>query len=338
MMKSFRHCLVIGAVASLAACATVPRDTAVELAKTGEAAATTLQTNLARSSNEAMLSEQFLAFSTTYDLCTATVDRCKPYQPSPDRLADRKAYQGHVARRIKAVASLRTAYQSFAKLAETDLRGDTEAKIGGMVGSLNRYVMPLGLSPLDLTAVVGPLAQQVGGIFADDRQAKQVRAANDALSAATRKMADALEREAFIYDSLGRDYADRRRDFNVRLLRAGLIEDSEVIKPLAEASGATLPDDLEARIKAKPALGKATEAVASLGTPGEDGSGKAVYAASANALRELANSHDRFAKLKSSDLDRLLIFIKEVDQAVTTLNGDTDNATEENGEASDAGE
>ena len=307
---------------SLSACATAPRSPAGTLASAGISASSSFGSQIRDTSAKLEYADVTEAFVSTWDACKK-LGTCFVSISSDANYNQRQELIRVIGLRSAALSGLGKAYSAMKAEADYDAKGDLSGATKDAVKGVNNFAAAVsaasGGAPLALLSE--PLAAAAGfgaGLFADQRQRKRLKAANQQIGAATKLLRDALEREAFIFDSLASYLGKKRTDARIALLEANLVSSSDILDPLAQNLNMKLVPTADAIVAKSVRTQTAVRATVETMSRGDIAKVRTNYMLAIAALDALVEGHAELANNKGvslADIDRLL---GELDSAIGT--------------------
>lgn len=232
----------IGLCAALIACASVPREQATQLAKSGATASDLAALEVRDLSGRLDRQAGLMAFTNTWETCTTPgATTCDPWTPSEANAEQTLKLIRAINLRANALTALGDAYRALEQEAAYDAEGAIEPVVGRLADSVNSYA---SLFRPEAGALIGaPISgviTQGAGLIARDRQRARLMAGSERIREAVALLRQALVREVSLYNTLSAQFADQEGAAVEALFEAGLIARAPILKPLADDLGVTL--------------------------------------------------------------------------------------------------
>lgn len=302
---------------SLVSCATAPRGPAGRLADAGIKATASFSSDTSALSNHVASGGITEAFIERWQLCKAQLASCGTSLPTDPNFQLRQDLAATVLLRAKALTALNQAYAALKQEAEYDARADMTGAVNEAVSGVNSFAtVAFRLANAPIPMDIGALVGVAGGIFGDQRQRGRILHVNAKLREITQRLHDALAAEATVFDRIADPIELRRAEALAALFDEGLIDGTELIKPMTESLGVTLASGSSAKIAASPALKAATSDLVRAEAQVETARVRARYRASLAALQALVIEHDNLAAKRSVSLAEVNRLLDEINAAL----------------------
>lgn len=240
--------LVIGLCAGMAACASVPREQARQLAQSGAAASDLAAKEVRDLSGRLDRQEEMMVFTATWETCAAQAANtpCDPVEQSGANAAEVDKLIRAINLRASALTALADAYRALEQEAAYDAEGATEAVVGRLTTSVNAYanLIQPGSGTL-ITAPVGAAVAQGAGLLARDRQRGRLRDGSARIRAAVGLLRQSLGGEVRLFNALSGAFAQQEGAAIEALYDAGLIARAPLLAPMATDLGVALTPGAE---------------------------------------------------------------------------------------------
>lgn len=313
--------IVAGVCAGMAGCASVPREQATQLAKSGAEVSDLAAQEVRDLSGRLDRQEELMAFTNTWETCIELAD---PSQCEPVDQSDANAQQvGTLIRainlRAEALTALADAYRALGQEAEYDAEGAMETVVGRLTTSVNAYADII--QPGSGTLVGAPLGQAISqgaGLLARDRQRARLHGGSARIRAAVGLLRRSLGGEVRLFNALSGGFAEQEGAAVEALYDAGLIERAPLLKPMADDLGVTLTPGTEQILATNPSARGA--AIAFLRGQANDRVRlqAARYDAILKTLAKLETAHGDFETLGGADIADLNRAIAEITALIPT--------------------
>ena len=300
----------------LAGCVTAPREPAARLADAG------MQATASFGSDTSALAAQVAnggvagTFVERWQLCTASPANCGLELPVDPNVMLRLDLAKIIQLRAAALAELNQAYAALKQEAEYDARTHMRGAVNEAVASTNGFAAAAfslaGMPSTQIPATVGNMVAFAGGLIADQRQKGRILAANAKLREVTQRLHDGLAAEAQVFDRIADPIAQRRTDTTLILYDEGLLDGSQLIKPMMDSLEMPVPPGIGAKMAASPALRAAVRDAVRAQRQLEAVRSRARYRASLSALQALVVEHDNLAQERSVSLTEVGRMLGEV--------------------------
>lgn len=309
-------------------CATVERERALTVAKSGETATKSLNTELSALSKSVTDLDLYDAFLETHNFCYSTDCQLKTGNQSFSK--QRQTYATHVAARTKALKDLNGAYAALRKDAENDDRAEAIKSFDKLGESINSYVGLLNISLIPEAAIT-PVKFAIG-VIASEKQKQRLDAANSGLAIATTTLNEALQKEHDINETVFDYVSEKTKPFETILSQSGLISYQKILEPLAKSKSINLVEDSEEVIRNNYKLKRSVDAIAAARTSDQAKQLKKAYLKAAQALTKMSDAHAAYNK-DSVTLDEIIRLSGEVETAADLIKNLIDGADETEAEA-----
>ena len=307
--------IIAGVCAGLAGCASVPRDQAADLAKSGAEASDLAAKEVRDLSGRLDRQEELMAFTNTWETCIELAD---PNQCEPADQSDANAQEvGKLIRAINlradALTALADAYRALGQEAQYDAAGAMEAVVGRLTTSVNAYadILQPGSGAL-ISAPLGSAVSQGAGLLAGDRQRTRLRNGSARIRDAVVLLRRSLGAEVRLFNALSGSFADQEGAAVEALYNAGLISRSPLLQPMAADLGVTLVPDAEQILASNPSARGATLAFLRGQANDRVRLQAARYDAILNTLAKLETAHTDFETVGAADIADLNRAIAEI--------------------------
>lgn len=244
-----REWLIVGGLClGLTACASVPRDQAAQLARSGAEASDLAAQEVRDLSGRLDRQEELMAFTTTWETCVELTDptQCEPVDQSDANAREVDKLIQAINLRARALTALADAYRALGQEAEYDAGGAMETVVGRLTTSVNAYADII--QPGSGTLISAPLGQAItrgAGVLAGDRQRARLRDGSARIRGAVGLLRRSLGAEVQLFNSLSGSFAEQEGATVEALYDAGLISRAPLLQPLAADLGVTLVFDAE---------------------------------------------------------------------------------------------
>lgn len=230
-----RHLLIATAIigTTLAGCAAVPKQAALNLAAAGDGATGAMRSSLIGLSDDVAGMPERRAVKMTLDKCRATLatpnpgggpPTCDPVRiPAANTTASLKLQQA-LTQRANAYAALGKAYEALAAEADYDARGDVETALGQLFDSTNALGATLGLEALPQVQIAERVGTRLAGLGAEQAQRRRLVEASAQIRRAVEALRKANTVEAGLYGEIATAMADSHAAVEDSLLRDGFID------------------------------------------------------------------------------------------------------------------
>lgn len=251
-----REWLIVGGLClSLTACASVPRDQASQLAKSGAEASDLAAQEVRDLSGRLDRQEELTAFTATWETCVELADpnQCEPVEQSDANAQEVQKLIRAINLRADALTALADAYRALGQEAEYDAEGAMETVVGRLTTSVNAYadIIQPGSGTL-ISAPLGQAISQGAGLLARDRQRARLRNGSARIRAAVGLLRQSLGGEVRLFNALSGSFAQQEGAAVEALYEAGLIERAPLLKPIADDLGVTLTPATEQILASNP--------------------------------------------------------------------------------------
>jgi hypothetical protein len=307
--------IVAGLSAGLVACASVPRDQATQLAKSGAAASDLAAQDVRDLSGRLDRQEELIAFTATWETCIELSDptECEPVEQSDANARQVDQLVQAINLRAAALTALADAYRALGQEAEYDAEGAMEAVVGRLTTSVNAYanVIQPGTGSL-ISAPVSGAVNLGAGLLARDRQRARLRDGSVRIRQAVILLRQSLGAEVQLFNALSGSFAEQEGAAVEALYDAGLIARAPLLEPMAQSLGLTLTPEAEQVLATNPSARGA--AVAFLRGQANDRVRQqaARYDAILKTLSKLERAHTDFETLGAADIADLNRAIAEI--------------------------
>lgn len=300
---------------SVAACATVPKEQAAELAKSGA------QVSDAGASDVADLAERvnrqpgLIVLNSTWKTCVRLTDPadCRADRLDPASRLQTSTLARAITLRANALVALADAYRAFGAEAEYDAEGATEAVAGRLETTVNAYAGYMGSQKVALiSAPLGIAITQGAGLWARDRQRARLMTGNENLRQAVAALQAALAQERVLYTGLSEALSLQESAAVATLYEAGLIQGTPMLGSLAEGLGVSLTPGAEQVLTRDANARTATLAYLQGRTDGASAAQTQRYVALGQALAKLEQAHRDFERTGQPDIAGLARMVDEV--------------------------
>lgn len=306
----------------LASCVSAPRGPAATLANAGVSATSSFGSDVRKTSEALEYADLSDSFTTTWERCSSAPKFCKAEVKSNANYQKRHKLAAAILLRERALSGLGGAYAAL-KLeadydAKADLAGATKKAIGG-VNDFAGAIAAIGGAAPGVALISQPIAAVAGviaGNFAEQAQRKRIIIASRQIGAATQRLRDAMEVEAFVFDSLAQYLEDNDRLTMAALLKAHLISNTAVLGPLAQHYGVALVADTDARVAASPALQQAVQATLIAQSRTQIELTRQRYRTAIAALDALISEHENLERTRSVSLEDVARLLAELDTSL----------------------
>lgn len=298
--------LIATALLTLSACATVPRDAALELARAGVEVTGAVQEQAELTRLQRASTQSLRVFSNTLLDCeTRTASRrpspCSPVLP-PDTVNARfRAVDAQLRRREDAVVALMGAYQALQREAETDDAAALEAATAKASNAASAFAVSVGLPALPALAI--EIGRAGAAYYASSAERQRLLRASTQIRAATQLVAASQDRLRVIVARERTEYLNIRQEVRDKVVERGLaLEDADLS---AAISAAGLKADREAKRRGERPVRAAAAAYGELDRRRSFEAAMASFDASTRALLALDARHGEFesgAPLRTADL------------------------------------
>jgi hypothetical protein len=316
---SRRLAISLTGAAALSACTAGLREPAATLAGAGVTATTALSTDHHRKADQLRSLDAFEAFSRTYEFCASAHVTCSPQLSSRGVSEERAGLARAIMLRAQAVEALGDAYQALQAEAAYDARGDIEDAANKAISAVNSYAAAVAAIPASQAAplVSEPVQRLIGfGAGLLGARAQDRRIVNDSrkIRVATSRMRNALDREAYVFDSLT-DYMGQLQTAAVLdMLDSGLTPADAGLKPLLEELGLPQSKNSESLVSNSPRLKMSLAASLTARSKANVFKTQQAYRAAIGALNELIKAHDDLEAKRPLSLAVLNARVAELNQ------------------------
>lgn len=321
-----RLCVIVAAGLP-AACTTVDRGAAVDLAAAGS------DLSLAMHDEAAASRAAFRDDGRRADLLfllgraaasPAAVPTHEIAAPHPARAANeerRRAIALVLLRREQMLAALAAAYVEFGALAAGQPGADARAAVAAFTGQADLFMAAVGLlpgaGPMGRTATAA--AAEAVALVVEERQRRAVKETSAAIRAALSATAEALRAESRVAASMRETSAASRTALRAALFDAGLADHGATVHELAALAGATPAEGAAARLSGDARLRAAVEAHLQTEQRREAAAVREGYAALLDALEALVAEHARLEADAPVDLAAILAWADRIEDIALTL-------------------
>lgn len=303
--------LIVGLCVGLTACASVPKQQAAQLAKSGAEASDAAARDVRELSTRVDHQAELMAFNGTYMACVRAPADCEAEKVDRDNTAEARKLVRAINLRAQALTALGDAYRALGVEAEYDAEGAMETVVGRLTTSVNAYANLLGASSL-ISEPVGAIITQGAGLLARDRQRARLQSGSAHIRLAVVKMREALALEKDLYVGLAETLALQENKAVENLFAAGMIARAPMLAPMATGLGVTLVPDAEQLLASNVSVRTATLAYMRGQADDRRYLQEARYLAINNALNKLEQAHRDFELADSPDIADLTRAINEV--------------------------
>jgi len=315
-------CSLGAAALVLSGCASVPRGPALSLANAGISTTGAFGSEIRSTAQKVQYVDVTEAFVATYARCSNPNLSCTSQLPPGLNLKLRQDLSRAILLRAKALDALGKAYAALKREAEYDARGDLVGATNDAIGGVNNFATAIaaigGAAPA--AALIGePLKQITGfgvGLLADHNQRKRLVAGSHAIAQATKRLRDALEVEAFVFDSLADYLVKTRSAARQSLLDAGLVSSGDALQPFTANLELKPVGTVDAVVGKSPAAKQAIFAMLEAQSRADVIAVRNRYHASLAALDALLEAHDALESGQSVSLADVDRFLGELDAAL----------------------
>lgn len=313
--------IVAGVCAGLAGCASVPREQATQLARSGAEVSDLAAREVRDLSGRLDRQEELMAFTNTWETCIELADpgQCEPVDQSDANAQEVQKLIRAINLRAEALTALADAYRALGQEAQYDAEGAMETVVGRLTTSVNAYADII--QPGSGTLVSAPLGQAItqgAGLLARDRQRARLRGGSARIHAAVGLLRQSLGGEVRLFNALSGSFAEQEGAAVEALYNAGLIERAPLLKPMADDLGVTLTPGTEQILASNPSARGA--AIAFLRGQANDRVRlqAARYDAILKTLAKLETAHGDFEALGGADIADLNRAIGEITALIPT--------------------
>lgn len=300
-----RVLIIAGLCAALGACASVPRDQAAQLARSGAEASDLAAQDVRDLSGRLDRQEELTAFTATWETCVAMADPagCEPVEQSDANAREVDTLIQAINLRAAALTALADAYRALGQEAGYDAEGAMEAVVGRLTTSVNAYADIIAPGTGSLVNAPGSSAVGMGaGLLARDRQRARLRDGSARIRQAVVLLRRSLGSEVRLFNALSGTFAEQEGAAVEALYDAGLISRAPLLQPMAQSLGLTLTMEAEQVLATNPSARGA--AIAFLrGQANDRGRLQAArYDAILQTLDKLEAAHTDFETLGAADI------------------------------------
>lgn len=235
-----RICSALLSVPLAMGCATAPRGPAGDLAQAGIKATGALSSDVGDLSRRLEYADVTDAFTRTWTNCSPTAPTCNPQLAPDENYSARRDLAKVIRLRARALDALSAAYSALNQEAQYDARADLSGAADAAVSGVNAFASGVarlsGAAP-GAAAISEPLGGVLSfgaGLLAERNQRKRIIVASRVIGAATKRMRDALQLEAQVFEESIAEVENERTDARRALLSADLISASDLLKPMAD--------------------------------------------------------------------------------------------------------
>lgn len=241
---TMREWLIVGGLCvGLSACASVPREQAAQLARSGAEASDLAAQEVRDLAGRLDRQEELMAFTTTWETCVELADptQCEPVDQSDANAREVDKLIRAITLRARAMTALADAYRALGQEAQYDAEGAMETVVGRLTASVNAYadIIQPGSGSL-IGAPAGGAIRQGAGLLARDRQRARLQAGSARIREAVGLLHRSLGAEVRLFNSLSGSFAEQESATVEALYDAGLIERAPLLRPIADDLGVTL--------------------------------------------------------------------------------------------------
>lgn len=307
---------------TLVSCAAVPRGPAGSLADAGIAATNAFSTDVRQTASQIKNIDVTEAFVATYGLCSANPALCGQLIQQDATYQQRLDLAKTIELRATAIDGLGKAYRSLKKESDYDARADLVGATNTAIEGVNNFAaaaLAIGGGAPAAALIAEPLSKIVGlgaGLFADAKQRSRIIEGSRAISAATKRLRDALAVEAYVFENLAGYIEKNRAAAKIALLSAGLASNNEILLPLTTGVGLKPVAGIDAIVGKSPATQTAVQAVITAQSRNEVQMIRNKYKASINALDALIDAHGELEADRGVSLADVERFLGELDVAL----------------------
>ncbi|MBN9495775.1 MAG: hypothetical protein J0H39_03380 [Alphaproteobacteria bacterium] len=333
MSKFAALCAVL---AALAACTQVDKAAAIKLADAGKIAATNGAAEAAAARIDFVAGgERNAAAELLAKADTAGIKTQKAFDP-PNQTANRKRLEIAVIlkRREDSLSALAATYGEMAALAAGDPGADIRKAVGDLVGKTNGLVAAVnaatgGAVPL-IANTVGAAFAEAATLYAEERQRREILAANRIVEEALTTLKKAIEKER-PYVTANRSANESDRDeLTDNAVTLGLVDQTAALIRVAELAGFVPVKDLNGLLAGASIQGTPDQqrrqriAWALAGFEKFRAAAKADAIADANAtlekaIEKLAAAHESLGKRHAFTVDDALAMALRMKEAVDRI-------------------
>lgn len=250
-----RGWLIAGACIGLTACASVPRDQAAQLARSGAEASDLAAQEVRDLSGRLDRQEELTAFTATWETCVELADptRCEPVDQSDANAREVDTLIQSINLRARALTALADSYRALGQEAEYDSEGAMETVVGRLTARVNAYaeIIQPGSGTL-INGASGGAIRQGAGLLARDRQRARLRNGSARIREAVALLRRSLGAEVQLFNRLSGSFAEQEGATVEALYDAGLISRAPLLQPMADALGVTLVPEAEVILASDP--------------------------------------------------------------------------------------
>lgn len=335
MSKFAALCAVL---AALAACTQVDKAAAIKLADAGKVAATSGAAEAAAARIDFVAGGErgaaSILLADVKDFKSANQNDFAP----PDQTANRLRLKIAALLKLRedALMSLAATYGEMARLAAGDTGADVRKAAADLFGKTNGLAIAVnaatgGAVPL-ITNTVGAAFAEVAALYAEERQRREIIAANELVAKAVEQLRTAIEAENQYVASARRDSQKARAELATLALNLGMVDQSAAILRIAELAGFQAIKDPGSLLSGASSAKGSTEdqmrrqrlvwALAGFEAFRAESKASAIKDASETldvALAKLADGHKKLSQRESFDADDAFALALKVKEAVERL-------------------
>jgi len=306
----------------LSGCAGDLRQPAASLANAGVSATTALSTDHRSKAGAIRSLDAIEAFSRTYEYCASADVTCRA---RPSRASEERAgIAAAIGLRANAVEALGNAYKALEAEAAYDAKADVEGATSGAIAAINSYAAAIAAVPGTKAApLIGqPIGRLIGygaGLLAARAQNRRIVHDSRAIGAATLKLRDALDHEAYVFDDLVGYIGELQTAATLDMIESGLTPPDAGLKPLLDDLGLPPSKNAESLISASPRLKTALAAALTARSRARVADTQAAYRAAIGALNELLKAHADIEAKRPPSLAGLNARIAELNALLAPL-------------------
>lgn len=310
-----RVLLVAGLCAGMAACASVPREQAAQLARSGAEASEAAAQEVRDLSGRLDRQEELTVFTATWETCVELSDpaECEPVQQGDANAREVDRLITAINLRADALTALADAYRALGVEAEYDAEGAMETVVRRLTTSVNAYadlVQP-GSGGL-INAPVGSLVSQGAGLLARDRQRTRLRTGSARIREAVTLLRQSLSAEVRLFNGLSGAFAEQEGAAVQALYEANLIARAPLLAPMAKDLGVELTPSAEEILATNPSARGAALAYLQGQANDRVRLQRLRYDAIVRTLAKLESAHHDFERTGSPDVADLNRAVAEI--------------------------
>lgn len=311
-MRALPPCV---ALALLSACASAPREPAGRLADAGTQATGALASDVRSLARRLEYGDVLDAFARTYYGCAPDAPRCVPQLAASPLYEERRQLADTIALRGQALSALQGAYEALEAEADYDGRADLAGAANEAVSGVNSFAMAVSALPGAGAAkalISEPLQAIISygaGILGDRSQRRRLLAASRDIRLVTARMRDALIGEANATATIMGEVENERFATREALLKANLISNAELLKPMTDELGVKVVPNADAIVAKSPTTQAAVLAAVRAMSRADTIVIQNRYRAAIDALNGLVRAHadlERKRPLSLADVERSL--------------------------------